>query len=89
VALEQKILDELYEHKALLATLEERTERYNDRLTTYNEQLAIHIRRSDALETKVEELYKWKFRVMGALIVGSAFATFLLNILSDYVSKHL
>lgn len=39
----------------------------NERLNTYNGQLKEHMRRSDALETKVDELYKWKYYVMGAV----------------------
>ena len=39
----------------------------NGRLDVYNVHLEEHMRRSDALETKVDELYKWKYYVMGAI----------------------
>ena len=71
---EDLLLEELLEIKAELA-------RQGVRLDTYNEQLKEHMRRSDALESQVDELYKFKYIVAGIVTAASAATAFLLELL--------
>lgn len=63
----EKLVEEVIAHKVILARMEEKLDNVDYRLDTYNTHLEEHMRRSDALETKVDELYKWKYYVMGAI----------------------
>jgi CII-binding regulator of phage lambda lysogenization HflD len=75
-----RIETKLDEHTEILYSIERRLDRYND-------QLEIHIRRSDALETKVGELYKFKYYVVGALSILTAMLTFGLDLIKEYLTR--
>lgn len=55
--------------------LVERLAKIDGRLDVYNAHLEEHMRRSDALEEKVDELYKFKYYVVGGLALASLLAT--------------
>lgn len=55
------------------------------RLDTYNDQLKDHMKRSDSLEKQVDELYKWKYYVAGAIALISLIGTAALQILTAYL----
>lgn len=57
------------------------------RLDTYNEQLKDHMKRSDSLEKQVDELYKWKYYVAGAIalttIIGASVIQLITALFGD------
>lgn len=53
------------------------------RLDTYNEQLKDHMKRSDSLEKQVDELYKWKYYVAGAVALISVIGTVALQLITS------
>jgi hypothetical protein len=55
------------------------------RLDTYNSQLETHMKRSDALEAKVDELYKFKYYVVGGLAIITSLLTVGLDLLRKWL----
>jgi archaellum component FlaC len=64
-----------------LAELQVEQAKQGVRLDAYNEHLKEHMRRSDALENQVDELYKFKYIVAGVVTATSAILAFLLDLL--------
>jgi hypothetical protein len=59
----------------------EKLTKIDGRLDVYNAHLEEHMRRSDALEEKVDELYKFKYYVVGGLALASLLISIAVQIL--------
>jgi hypothetical protein len=73
-----RIDSKLEEHLLALA-------RVDFHMGVYNDQLREHMRRSDALEKQVSELYKWKYYIAGALAVVAIVAAFVIETIRQLV----
>lgn len=59
----------------------EKLAKIDGRLDVYNAHLEEHMRRSDALEQKVDELYKFKYYVVGGLALASLLISIIVQLL--------
>lgn len=75
-----RVEEKLDEHTILLTKVDTHLEVYNDHLRE-------HMRRSDALEKQVDELYKWKYYLVGALAIVTTMATLAYDIILTYLGK--